>query len=163
MSKVNLIYGVGDVLHTHININPFAEDADGERIIRDDITNLDKHVDDAELQELVALDVIDYIPITKIDSVLENWSRKIRVGGKIIIGGIDLMECCKSLSDYSIDIVTANSLIHGEQTKPYLVKRLNFTAVALAEYLEEAFNFTIIKKRLNNYRMIVEAKRETWK
>ena len=73
------------------------------------------------------------------------------------------MECCKSLSDYSIDIVTANSLIHGEQTKPYLVKRLNFTAVALAEYLEEAFNFTIIKKRLNNYRMIVEAKRETWK
>ena len=160
MSKVNLIYGVGDVLHTHININPFAEEADGETIIRDDITNLDNHVDDAELQELIALDVIDYIPMTKVGSVLDNWTNKIRLGGKIVIGGVDLIECCKSVADYSIDIVQANSLIHGEQNRPYLIKRLNFTATSLAEYLEEVFNFTIIKKRVNNYQMIVEARRE---
>ena len=27
MDKVNLIYGSGDIIHTHININPFAEKA----------------------------------------------------------------------------------------------------------------------------------------
>ena len=39
MDKVNLIYGAGDVLHTHLNINPFTEE-ESENIIRDDIFKL---------------------------------------------------------------------------------------------------------------------------
>tara|TARA_R110000824_G_scaffold57875_4_gene157166 strand:- start:1615 stop:2097 length:483 start_codon:yes stop_codon:yes gene_type:complete len=158
MTKVNLIYGVGDVLHTHLNINPFATE-DVEGIIRDDIVNLDKHVDDSELEELVAIDVIDYLSPAQIEIVLDNWIKKIRIGGSIILGGIDLLEVCKSLSQYRIDITEANLLIHGEQEKPYMIRKANFTAMGLAGYLESRFNFQIIKKRINNYKMIVEARR----
>ncbi|HCI69507.1 MAG TPA: hypothetical protein DHV30_02445 [Balneola sp.] len=159
MSKVNLIYGTGDVLHTHININPFAENPDNKKIIRDDIINIDKHVDDAELSELVAYDVLDYIPLTKAEDAIHNWVKKIRMGGKIVLGGTDLIEVCKSLADYRIDLGEANVLIHGEQSKPYLIKRVGFTCLGLCDYLQNKYAFKIIKKRVNNYKMVVEAER----
>lgn len=160
MNKVNLIYGAGDIMHTHVNINPFAEDADGINIIRSDITNLDKHVDDSELNELRSVDVINYVEIDKVESTINNWCQKIRLGGKIVIGGIDLMEVCKSFSEYKSDLTEANILLHGPQDKPYLVRRSSFTAVGLSEYLESKFNFRIIKKRVNSYRAIIEARRD---
>ncbi len=160
MNKVNLIYGVGDIIDTHININPFAENADGEKVIRADISNLDKHVDDSELNELRAVDVLNYIEIQKVESTISNWCQKIRLGGKIIIGGIDLMEVCKSFSEYKSDLTEANILLHGSQEKPYLIRRSSFTAIGLADYMSSKFNFTILKKRINSHTMIVEARRE---
>ena len=90
MNKVNLIYGVGDVLHTHVNINPFAEDADGETIIRADVINLDEYVDDAELTELVAEDVVDYIGSDKAEQTINNWVKKIRIGGMVKKNSIEM-------------------------------------------------------------------------
>ena len=159
MDKINLIYGKGDVLHTHLNINPFEEKADGKTIIRDDVMNIDKHADDAELTELIASDVLDYIPLVRVDEVLSNWIKKIRIGGKIVLGGVDMLEVSKSFADYRIDITEANLLIHGEQTKPYLCKKVSFTCMGLSQYIEQRFNLHILKKRVNNYKMIVEAER----
>ena len=121
--------------------------------------NLDEHVDDAELSELIAADVIDYIPLNEVNDVLSNWAKKIRVGGKIVLGGTDLVEVCKAMSQYRISITDANELIHGTQLKPYLIKRATFTAIGISDYLEGNFNFTTTKKSVNNYKMIVEAKR----
>ena len=63
MKKINLLFGVGDVLDTHTNINPFATKEQleefGSKIIRDDIFNLDKYVDNSEANEILAYDVID--------------------------------------------------------------------------------------------------------
>ena len=157
--KVNLLYGDGDVLDTHLNINQFAKNPDGQKIIKGDISNIDKYVDDSELEELVAIDVIDYMPIKEAPKVIENWARKIRLGGKIILGGSDLTEICKSFSECKIDISEANQLIHGTQDKPYLTKKFTFTAIGLLDYLREKFGFHILKKIVNNYSMIVEAQR----
>ena len=44
MTKVNLIYGVGVVMQTHININPFEEKADNVKVVRTEITNINKNV-----------------------------------------------------------------------------------------------------------------------
>ena len=159
MDKINLIYGSGDVLDSHLNINPFEQNPNGVNLIRGDVANLDKHADDAELSELCAFDVIDYLPLTNCEAALSNWIKKIRIGGKIIIGGIDLFEVCKSFSQYRIDITEANSLIHGQQTKPYLFRKANFTAVGLSEYISERFGFNVIKKRVNSYHMVIEAER----
>lgn len=159
MEKINLIYGEGDLLHTHVNINPFAAEEQEGKIIRDDIANLDKYVDDGELEELTAYDVIDYIPSTKAEDAITNWVRKIKIGGKICIGGTDLIEVCKSFSQYRIDINLANELLHGTQEKPYLIRRINFTAIGLSDYLQDKFNLQINRKIVNNYKMTVEAQR----
>ena len=159
MPKINLIYGSGDVLHTHININPFATDADGKRIVRDSVKNIDKYADTAELKELVATDVIDYFPAKEIEEVVSGWASKIRLGGTIVIGGIDLMEVCKSLSSYNIDVSHANALLHGEQEPQYLIRKSSFTTLGISSYLKD-MGFKIIKKRIQDYKCIVEGTRE---
>ena len=161
MSKINLIYGVGDVLHTHLNINPFAEDANGKTIIRDRVDNLDKYADDGELEELVARDVLDYLPLSAVEKSLENWAKKIKVGGKIVVGGVDLYEVCSDFSNYKIGVAKANFLIHGKQdVKSYLIRKSNFTALGLSMYFEQQFGFSITKKIVSDYQMCVEAIRK---
>ena len=130
-----------------------------DSLVRGDVGNLDKYADDAELSELCAIDVIDYFPLNKCEEALSNWAKKIRIGGKLIIGGIDLIEVCKSFSQYRMDITEANRLIHGEQTKPYLFRKVNFTASGLSEYISEKFGFIVTKKRINHYFMVIEAER----
>ncbi len=159
MAKINLIYGVGDVLHTHININPFDNDADGKLIIRDSVTNIDKHADNAELLELIATDVIDYFPVQETEEIIAGWMSKIRIGGKIVIGGVDLMEVCKSFSSYDIDSNLANLLLHGQQQPQYMIKKSSSMALIVASFLQHN-GFKVIKKRIQNYQMIVEAKRQ---
>jgi hypothetical protein len=163
MKKINLLFGVGDVLDTHTNINPFATKEQleefGSKIIRDDIFNLDKYVDNSEANEILAYDVIDYIPLDRHEEVIENWVGKIRIGGRIVIGGTDLFEVCKSFSQYKIGSSEANELIHGSQEKPYLIKKLTHTALGMSEHLKNKFNLKIKKKRISGYKMIVEAER----
>ena len=158
MSKINLIYGNGDVFNTHLNINPFKQENDPESVVRGDIKNLDNYADDSELEELLAIDVLDYIPLNETSEVISNWVKKIRYGGKIVIGGIDLMDVCKDFSQYKIGLDEANLLIHGEQDKPYLIRRVGFTAISVAGYLESK-GLKVNKKRTSNYKMIVEAVR----
>ena len=160
MKKINLIYGSGDILDTHLNINPFEENPNNTSLVRDDISNLDKYADDAELDELSAIDVIDYLPLNSCEQSLSNWFKKIRIGGKIIIGGIDLFEVSKSFSQYRIDLSEANLLIHGEQSKPYLFRKANFTTFGLSEYISQKFGFNVVKKRINDYHMIIESERK---
>ena len=107
----------------------------------------------------MAEDVIDYLPVNEAEKVLDNWLRKIRLGGKIILGGVDLHEVCKALFQYRIELPEANRLIHGEQNHSYLIRRANFTCSSLADFISQNYNFKIIKKRINDYKMIVEAKR----
>lgn len=154
-TKINLLYGSGDVLHTHLNLDPFtAEETDS--LTRADVKNLNDFVDDAEAQEIIALDVIDYIPLMDINKVIEHWVTKLRHGGSLIIGGVDLFEVSKAFAQYRLDITQANQLIHGEQSKPYLVKRVNFSTIGLVDYLT-SLGLKIQKKRVNNFYMIVEA------
>ena len=156
-TKINLLYGSGDVLHTHLNLDPFtAEETD--TLIRADIKNLNDFVDDAEAQEIIALDVIDYIPLMDINKVIEHWVSKLRHGGSLIIGGVDLFEVSKAFAQYRLDITEANQLIHGEQSKPYLVKRVNFSTMGLSDYLS-ALGLSLQKKRVNNFHMTIEAVR----
>ena len=156
-SKINLLYGSGDVLHTHLNLDPFTS-KETDVLIRADVKNLDDFVDDAEAQEIIALDVIDYIPLTDVNKVIKHWVSKLRHGGTLIIGGTDLFEVSKSFAQYRIDITRANKLIHGEQSKPYLIKRTNFTVLGLSDYLS-SLGLKLQKKRVNDFIMTVEATR----
>tara|TARA_Y100001938_G_C8074820_1_gene425355 strand:- start:1378 stop:1863 length:486 start_codon:yes stop_codon:yes gene_type:complete len=159
MTKVNLIHGEGDVLDTHLNINPFTKKTEDGLLVRGDLTNIDKYVDDAEAEEIIAMDVIDYISTTKTAETIANWISKLAIGGRIVIGGIDIIAVSKSLADYSLDIASANLLIHGKQDEPYLIKRASFSAYDLAEYLEVTYGLGIVKKDIQNYKMFVEAQR----
>jgi len=157
--KINLIYGEGDVLSTHLNLHPFAmQDTDTVKIA--DVKNIDRWVCDAEATEIVATDVIDYLILYEVPKVIEGWIKKIRHGGKLIIGGTDMTEVCRAFSNGEIDLETTNKLLHGLQTQPHLVKRVNLTLIGVVGFLQNDFGLHITKKRKAGFNYIVEAVRQ---
>ena len=130
--KVNLLYGEADILTGYLNLHPFAISDDDEKNIRiADIKNIDRHVCDAEATEIIATDVIDYLSLYEVPKVLGHWIKKLRHGGKIVIGGTDMNEVTRGFIHGDIDLETTNKLLHGLQTQPHLVKRVNLTLLGV--------------------------------
>ena len=155
--KINLLYGHGDLLQSHINIHPFAlEETDNLKI--GDIRNLDRVVADAEATEIIAADVIDYLGLDDINPTIDHWIKKLRHQGTLIIGGCDSYDAAKALVQYEIDLETFNMLIHGTQDAPHLFKKTCLTLPGLVDYLEQ-HGLKIIKKRRNGLNYVVEAQR----
>ncbi len=164
--KLNLLWS-GHALNGYINVDPFGFGEEGKVVA--DVKNLDDVVDDAEATEIIAEDIIDFLPLGDVERVIEHWIKKLRHGGKIIVGGTDMFEVCKAFSNYTIDLAMANYLLHGAQEKPWEERHANFTLIGLAQFLKER-GLNIISKRIygmsasgagyeKNYHMYVEAVR----
>lgn len=156
--KVNLIYGEGDVLTGYLNLHPFAmQDTDEVKIA--DVKNIDRFVCDAEANEIIATDVIDYLVSHEVPKIIQHWVRKLRHGGKIVIGGIDMNEVTRGFVNGDLDLETTNKLLHGQQTQPHLVRRVNLSLIGIANFLNEDCGLKVMKKRMAGYSYLVEATR----
>lgn len=155
--KVNLLLNKKATRSGFLNIDPLAEPGDTDRVLGS-VSNLDEFVDDAEIDELVAIDVIDYLPANELDNVLDNWIRKIRHGGSVTVGGVDIREVAKALAFQQIDITTANLLLYGSQQSPCEYRKATLTLQKLIDVFKSR-GFKIIQKRLNNYYYHVKAER----
>lgn len=160
--KLNLIYGEGDYLNGYLNLHPFAmQETEQPKIRIADIKNLDRWVSNAEATEIIATDVIDYLLIQEVPQIIAHWISKLRHGGKIVIGGTDMLEVSKAFHEYEIDLQTVNKLLHGQQTQPHLVKRVNLTLMGIKTFLQtDNHGLKIIKTRRAGYNYIVEAQRQ---
>jgi hypothetical protein len=155
--RVNLIYGKSDVLTGFLNIHPFARE-ETEHLKIADVKNLNRWAEDAEITELIANDVIDYFPMQDAPKIIAGWVRKLRIGGKIVISGIDLPLVAKSLSQRQIDTKTAVMLLHGSQEEPHLVRRFQVSLPEICNLLEQ-MGLKIMKKRHMGFAYVVEGVR----
>jgi len=150
--KINLILD-GHALSGYKNIDPYGY-GDETKVVGD-VENLDDMVEDAEATEILALDIIDFLPPESIEAAIGHWVSKLRHGGKIAIGGKDLWQISKALYQKILDLEEANEVIHGTQEKPRIS---NFTIDKLINTLESR-GLQILKKRINKFDMVVEAQR----
>ena len=74
MTKVNLIHGEGDVLDTHLNKNPFTKKTEDGLLVRGDLTNIDKYVD--ELNDLWDKASVEMLENAKKDGIYPYDSLK---------------------------------------------------------------------------------------
>ena len=156
--KVNLLYTEVEPRPGYLNINPFATNETDELKIGE-VFNLDEWVDDSEAMEIIANDVIDYLPANIVMNTLEYWVRKLRHGGHLIVGGTDLYEVCKGFTTYALDVQQVNAYLHGEHAyNPNFIKKITLTALGLSNFLATK-GLHIVKKRITGYHFIVEAKR----
>lgn len=164
--KLNLILN-GEPLTGYTNVDPYGFN-NSDKVVAD-LRNLDDVVDDAEAEEIIAEDVIDFLPLNDIESAINHWIKKLRHGGRIVIGGVDMYEVCKAFSSYSIDLATTNRILHGPQDKPYNERHANFTIIGLSDFLEErglkilskrvyGFNLNDVEQR-KQFHMFVQAQR----
>lgn len=160
MSKINLLYGFGDYMSGHINIDPLG-DPENSKIHIGDWKNLDEWVDDAEATEIIALyGIVEFIPRTEINTIVDHWVKKLRHGGTLIIGFTDIYEVAREFVNFNLSTTEVNKAFHGEQGRPEHVKRCSFTTAGMSEYLAILHDMNIIKKRLNGFDAVVEAQRK---
>lgn len=157
--RINLLYLEEGARAGFVNVSPFATEETDELKIGDPTFNLDKLVDDAEATEIIANDVIDYLPASIVMDVLDHWVGKLRHGGRLVIGGTDLYEVCKGFTTYALDVHQANAHLHGHAAdNPQYIKKITLTALGLSNFLA-TLGLKIVKKRVTGYHFIVETER----
>lgn len=123
-----------------------------------EVANLDNLCEIAECTRLIAEDVLDYFSSHEVDGILGNWISKLRHGGTIIIGGIDINMVAKALVNKQIDLTQANILLFGNQDSTDSYRKSALTSELMIQALKTC-GLTILKKRTNNYKYIIEAER----
>jgi hypothetical protein len=155
--KVNLILHDQGPLSGYTNVYPFADDQT-PGMTRGDVSNLDALVEDGEATEIVALDVIDFLPASAADDVLAGWARKLRHGGKITIGGVDIREVARRLVNQQIDPAQANAILHGPQRAPWEYRKSNLT-LQLALDKMAALGLEVVRREPSQFSYLVTARR----
>jgi hypothetical protein len=150
--KINLILD-GHPLSGYKNIDPHGYGDEAKTV--GDLENLHDIVEDAEATEILALDIIDFLPLNSVEPAISHWISKLRHGGKIAIGGKDLWQISKASYQKILGLAEANEVIHGTQERPRIS---HLTIDILIEILEKQ-GLQIIKKRINKFDMTVEAQR----
>jgi hypothetical protein len=152
--RINLMWGNGSPLSGYTNVDPHSYDK--EDVINGDITDLNDIVDDSEATEILVADVIDYLPRAMVAKAISHWVTKLRHKGRIVIGGHDIYEITKIMSQQGISAEEISDVLHGTQNHPWEFKASHTTAADLAKTLEQ-HGLKILKKRVSGFKMIVEA------
>jgi hypothetical protein len=155
--KVNLLLDdPANVRTEYLNIDPFAQ-MHTEILVRDDLKKLAR-VCDAECEELLALNIIDYFPPQEINEVITNWIRKLRHHGLITISFTELYLLVKDIKDRGLNLEEANLAIHGNQQKPWRVRRCTPSMEYIMDLLKSN-NIKILSKRLIGHTAIIKGMR----
>lgn len=156
--KVNiLLNNPAEIRSGFLNIDPFAPDGDKDRV-KCDPAALGPLVDAAEASEVVALGIIDYLPLAQSDGVLTHWVSRLAHGGKLSISCVDLFEVCRAVHLRTVSVEDANKLLHGEQREPWQFRKANYSLNHLTELIK-AKGLRIITKKLVAFEAVVTAER----
>ena len=108
-------------------------------------------VSDSEAVEILATDIINFVPYDKIEDLIDEWIKKLRHGGRLVIGGVDASEVCRAVTQTSMSIEDFNQIVHNGRASQMCISKLS-------EILSNK-GLNILKKRLSGFNMIVEAQR----
>lgn len=145
------------------NIDPFPTIQNQQQTFSTDketgqVDNLDYVCEDGQAQDVVALDVIDYININIKNQTLDNWVKKLAHGATITIGGIDLYEVSKAITRCELKPEDAELLLYGPPSFPFGSRRGCLTAERVIKELNNR-GLMIIKKRLNDFMYTIVGRR----
>jgi len=105
-------------------------------------------VDVGECEEILALNIVEYMPRHLLDSVLKDWVSKLAHKGQLILSFTDCYTISRLFFLQQLTAVDYNVLIHGEMTKGWDEKKQNFTLPQLVQILE-GMGLKVLKKKLD--------------
>ncbi len=123
-----------------------------------DIRNIDSVVDNGECEEINASRILDHIHGSQLYSVIQHWVSKLAHGGKIILGGKDILEVSKLVVTGSIGNSDSNKVFYGVNNSSLGLQRGMYECNEIVSILSE-LGLHIDKKRINGLDFIVEAHR----
>jgi hypothetical protein len=151
--KLNL-FVEGVALNGYVNITPLP--AKGS--VLGDLRNLDPHCGQAEATEIRATGVLDYVHHSEIIETLRNWVSKLRHGGKLVVGGLEIEEIARLAYIGEYTPHETNQLIFGSGNNYAQLKRGCHSIEDICELLA-ACGLHIKSKRLLYPNFVIEAVR----
>lgn len=155
--KVNLTIDDPNCLNGYLNLDPFIREA-GSSKVKCDVMNIDEHIDNGECTELRAYNVLTYYDSNKVDTILNNWTLKLRKNGVLHISDIDINRVFKAFNRGEINLSSLNTLIFGAQTKNWELRKCGLNMEILCEALKGK-GLEIIEKTYHQFNFIIKAKR----
>jgi len=153
--RLNLGCG-NDVRHNYINIDRFPQGKMSPNIYRQgDINSLDWLTEDGTVNEITALDCLEYLPTNNIKPALMNWSQKLSSNGILKILIPDCHAIAKSFAQGQFNLQEYSQMIFGTQEGND--NRLSIIdSMTLLNILQE-IGLTISLKRYEGISFYVEA------
>ena len=149
--KVYLHHNHEDVLSGYNNICLGETD--------DRCAEIDVVIDDAEAIEIIANNVLEYVPQSEVIEFLTKIVNKLQHGGTLIITGVDAYTAAKDFVSYKISIEYFNALLHGGQEGGEKTKHTTLTLHGMVNFLQTRFGLKIISKVLEEHNFSIEAQR----
>lgn len=115
-------------------------------------------VADSEVEEFFAPNIIDFIPVEMLLETIKKYLKKIRKGGKITLGGVDLYLASLLVARREINPIEANLLFFGRMTAHESKSGLS-GCNDIAGILTE-LGIKVTKKTLSGVNYLVEGVRE---
>jgi glycosyltransferase involved in cell wall biosynthesis/ubiquinone/menaquinone biosynthesis C-methylase UbiE len=136
--KLNLGCG-SDIRESYQNIDLFVV---GDDIIKMDALELEYA--DNEVDEILAKDLLQYLPMNETELALQEWARVLKPGGLLELECSSLKLLTKAMTEEDWDIDDAAHIFYGRQSHP-------------GDYVLNAFDSEKIKTHLENAGMQVVA------
>lgn len=114
-------------------------------------------VANSECDEILAPDIIDYIPTSSLTETLRNYVSKMRKGSVISIGGTDLFMLCTIIVRRECSVLEANQEIFGGSYS-HLCKN-SLIGINDCSGLLEELGLKILSKTLDGVKYLVKAQR----
>ena len=156
--KLNLIRKQEEYLHGYKNVSLFISPEAQKDIVLGDYANLDALCTANECTELRAIDILDYYNVDQYDKIVSNWTSKLRHGGTIIIGGLDIIEVNTALYNNSISPEEFNTLVFGTTTKSWNVKK-SLVSIHQMGNLLLSKGLSLVAKEFDNLHYCITARR----
>lgn len=106
------------------------------------VDNLDEFIDDGEIEELVADNCLTKFTLEEFDAIVDNWTRKLCVGGILSIWDIDIKILSKLFIKDILNLIDYN--------KFFVVNKSGITILELEKMLRLK-GFKILEKQFYNH------------
>lgn len=157
--KVNLLLdNPGGVRSGYLNIDPAAPPDDPHGRSACPIDRLEQLLDAGEVTELVAHDILDVFPSSRVGPVLEGWMSRLAHGGRLHLSVVDVREVCRGYLSGGITLGDVQELLHGQQTSPYKVRLSAHHAGVVRDFFDKR-GWTIVRAAIENWRAVVTVAR----
>lgn len=105
---------------------------------------------DGQCSEIYGPDFLDTLTLNEYKPLISKLCKKLEHGGKLILGGIDLIEFMKNVQNYTINVEDFNLTVYSDNRQGM------FTLNDSVENLIE-LGLKIQKKQINGYHFLIEA------
>lgn len=118
-------------------------------IVKDQNIDLNA-ISNNECTEILANDILDEFRIENIGSVIQALLSKLRIGGKLVLGGTDILLFCKAVQDGSLSEAEYSNIIASKQSMtqaPLVLETLRGMGLNVEIYDINGIHFEVAVRR----------------